>query len=484
MQLTKIAFSVMMIMIMAAAPLAAQDKTETRAPLAAVPSFAPVVEKAAPAVVNISVTLKAKKNTRPRTMRGEDFFDRFFGMPQMPDGGGVQKREAQGSGFIFDADGYVITNNHVVEEAEEISVKLNNGRKIKAEVVGLDPKTDLALLKLQEKGPYPTIGFGDSSALKVGDWVVAIGNPLGYEQTVTAGIISGRDRKNVSPTPGSYDNFLQTDAAINRGNSGGPLLNVYGEVIGINSMIATASAFSPGNLGIGFAIPSDMARDVITQLKDKGKVVRGWIGVMVGPVDEDLAKGLGMKEAHGALVRQVLEDGPNASSKLKPGDIIIKFDGKEIRDHSDLPITVASSPIGKKAKVVVLRDNKELTIEMTIAEMKDDDGVITADGGSSVGKIGLTVREITPEAAGRLNLPESGGLYIAEIEPGSPAAEAGLSPRDVIVEINSQPVKTLADYRKQVSGKKAGEVLRFLVKRSSNSSQGSSTIFFTVKVGE
>ncbi len=478
MKFRKILFSVMMVMLLAAAPLSAQDRTEARTPLVAIPSFAPVVEKAAPAVVNISVVQKAKKSSRPRALRGgEDFLDRFFGMPQTPDGEG-QKREGQGSGFIFDPEGYVITNNHVVEDADEITVKLNNGRRIKAEIIGLDPKTDLALIKLQEKGPYPTISFGNSSELKVGDWVVAIGNPLGLDQTVTSGIISGRDRKNVSPSRSSYDNFLQTDAAINRGNSGGPLLNVYGEVIGINSLIATASAFSPGNMGIGFAIPSDTANDAITQLKVHGQRVRGCYGVMVGPVDEDLAKGFGMKEAHGALVRQVMEDGPNASSKLKPGDIIINFDGKEIREHSDLPITVAGSSIGKKVKVVVLRDNKEQTIEMTVGEMKDEDGSFSPEAGSSVGKLGLTIREITPEIASRFNFSEGEGLYIAEIESGSPAAESGLNVRDVILEINSQPVRSLADYRKLVSGKKPGDMLRFLVKR------GTGTIFFAVKVVE
>ena len=477
MSIRKTIFSLMIVLVMAAAPAMAQsDNAASRQPLVSLPSFAPVVEKAEAAVVNISAMKLVKSRSMQRSPFGPgpegDLFDRFFGdrLPRQ-EGGKERKEHSLGTGFIIDPAGFVITNNHVIEGAEDIKIKLSSGEEIKAEIIGRDPKTDLALLKLQKEMKYPYLALGDSDQIKIGDWVVAIGNPFGLDHTVTAGILSARGR---SIGAGPYDDFLQFDASINFGNSGGPLLSVYGEVIGINAMIVSSGG--GGNVGIGFAIPSKLAKGVVEQLKDKGRVVRGWIGVVIQKVSPDMAKSFSLGEARGALISDIDPDGPS-EGKLQRGDIILSFDGKDIKEMQDLPLIVANTDVGKKVKVQVFRDKKEITLELTVAEMKEDIADSSTPGTDSA-KLGLTLRSITPELAARNNLSEKDGLYIAGLEAGSPAAEAGLNMGDVVMEIDNKPIKNRGDYTKAVAGKKGGDILRFLVKRGGN------TMFFTVAIDE
>lgn len=465
-------FLTMMIMILTAVPASAAPDTA-----AAMPSFAPIVEKAEAAVVNISAVRVVKGGDPMRMGRGnnpfgfdDDFFDRFFRNP-VPRGD--RKEQSLGTGFIFDEDGYVVTNNHVIEGAEDITVKLSSGAEVKADIIGRDPKTDLALIKLKKEGKYPFLALGDSNQVRVGDWVMAIGNPLGFEHTVTAGILSARGR---SFGVGPYDDFLQTDASINPGNSGGPLLNMAGEVIGINTMIATGGG-GRTNIGIGFAIPTNLAKGVVTQLKKKGRVVRGWMGVMIQPVSADMAKSMGLDEPRGALVADIDPEGPGVAAKLKRGDIVLTFNGQAVKDWQDLPLMVADTQVGTKVKVTVFRDKKEVTLDLTVAELRDDSpegpGRTAA---AEANKLGLVVMELTPELAARQRLTEEEGLIVTGIEPDSEASESGLAAGDLILEVDSKEVKTLADYRKAVNAKKKDDIIRFLVKR------GSSTMFFTVNV--
>ena len=436
-------------------------------PLASIPSFAPIVEKAEAAVVFISVTKEAAavRRSRPPLGPGDDFFERFFGPPPQD---GRQRREikpkGQGLGFIFDPEGYIITNNHVVEGAEEIKVKLSGGEEIAAEIIGLDPKTDLALIKLKKAGAYPYLSLGDSGQVRIGDWVVAIGNPFGLDHTVTSGILSARSR---SIGAGPYDDFLQTDAAINLGNSGGPLLNLRGEVIGINTAIIA------GGNNIGFAIPTNLAKGVVNQLKSKGRVVRGWMGVMIVEVKPELAKGFGLGEPRGALVREIDPTGPAVAAKLKPGDVILKFDGQEVKQWQDLPLIVANTDVGKKVKIVVFREGKEATLDLTVSELKDN-ASDAAGAKADAEALGLNLSEITTEMRSRHKLGEQEGLFVSGVEAGSPAAEADFQAGDVVFEVNGRAIRKSDDYRAALKGKKAGEALSFLVRR------GERTIFLTI----
>lgn len=438
-------------------------------------TFADVAAKASPAVVNIS-TVKVIKGGGGRTFQfhgprgpqgpGNDpfneFFERFFGdqMPQRD-----RKEKSLGSGFIIESSGLIITNNHVVEGADDIVVRLSTEKEYHAEIIGRDPKTDVAVIKIKGGGNFPALSLGDSSKLRIGDWVVAIGNPFGLEHTVTAGILSARGRVIGA---GPYDDFLQTDAPINPGNSGGPLLNLEGEVVGINTAIVG------GGTGIGFAIPTNLARDIVAQLKDKGRVVRGWLGVLIQKVTPEIAKSLKMESPRGALVADVSKDGPAAKVGIKRGDVIVNFNGKEIKEWSELPPTVAATPVGTEVKVKVIRDAKEMTFELKIAELKDEKMASAEPSSSS--DLGLTLKDLTPEQAARMGLSEKEGVVITGLADGSPAAESGLKPGDVILEINRREVKSIAEYRKAVSGVAKGETVLFLVKR------GQSTLFYTVEV--
>lgn len=441
-------------------------------------SFADVAEKASPAVVNIS-TVKMVKGSGDQTFRFhgprgpnsqndpfQEFFERFF-REQMPRRD--HKENALGSGFLMEPSGVIITNNHVVEDADEILVKLSDGREFKAEVMGRDPKTDLAVIKIKDGSGhgFPYLNLGDSEATRIGDWVVAIGNPFGLEHTVTAGILSAKGRVIGA---GPYDDFLQTDASINFGNSGGPLLNLNGEVIGINTAIVA------GGTGIGFAIPTSLAKGIIEQLKDKGKVVRGWLGVMIQKITPELAKSFDLKSEKGALVADVTSGGPAEKAGIKRGDVIITFDGKDIEEWSDLPTIVAATPVGKEVEVQVIREGKEKSFNITIAEL-DDEKLARGSSPSGSGEIelGLTVQELTPDIAERLGLSEREGVVVSGVEDDSPAAEAGFRPGDLILEINREKVNNVNDYRRLIKDVKKGEMVLFLVKRGSN------TLFFTMK---
>lgn len=429
-------------------------------------TFVELAKEMKPIAVNISTSKTIKRKTfRPfpspfgdedpfRDFFGDDFFERFFG--QMPK---EYKQRSLGSGFIIDEDGYILTNNHVVEGADEIKVRLSDKHEFDAKIVGRDPKTDIALIKIKSSHGLPIARLGDSDKLEVGEWVMAIGNPFGLEQTVTVGIVSAKGRVIGS---GPYDDFIQTDASINPGNSGGPLINVRGEVIGINTAIIA------GGQGIGFAIPINMAKNIIGQLKEKGKVTRGWLGVTVQTVTPELAKSFGLKEGKGALVADVTKGSPADVAGIEQGDVIIEFNGKEIEEMNALPRLVAETPVGKKVKVVVIRNGarKELTVkvgelteereEMQLAERETD-------------KLGLVVSNITSEIAERLNVKVGSGVVVTEVEEGSPADEAGIRRGDIIKEVNKTPVKNVKEYNLAIKKALKDENILLLIKRGRNS---------------
>ncbi len=422
-------------------------------------SFADLVTKVKPAVVNISTTSIVKIPGSPfRQFFGPDngrpfgdFFHRFFG--EIPDQ--ELKQQSLGSGFIIDKEGYIITNNHVVDGADEIKVKMADGREFKAKVIGRDTKTDLALIKISSIfKDLPTLSLGDSDKIRVGDWVLAIGNPFGLEETVTQGIISATGRVIGS---GPYDNFLQTDAPINPGNSGGPLINMNGEVIGINS------AINPSGQGIGFAIPSNMAKKITPQLKDKGKVTRGWIGVSVQSVTPEIAQALGLKDTRGSLVGEVVPGGPADAAGVKRGDVIVSFDGKEIKKIGDIPLLVAETPAGKTAEVKIIRNSRELTLSVTVAEMPLDKSR-PASGMPSEG-LGLTVDNITAQAMNKLQLRNKIGVVVVSVQPGSLADDAGIQVGDVIKEINQIQIKDLQDYNSAMAKSRGNKPVLFLIQR-------------------
>ncbi|ANA39441.1 peptidase [Geobacter anodireducens] len=432
------------------------------------PDFVELAKKLKPSVVNISTAKTVKPQTQFRrpfnTPFGndpfQDFFDRFFDNMQPRQ----YKQRSLGSGFIIDG-GYILTNNHVVNGADEIKIKLADGREFKAEVKGLDEKLDLALLKTDAKEELPTAKMGDSDAIEVGEWVMAIGNPFGLAETVTAGIVSAKGRVIGS---GPYDDFIQTDASINPGNSGGPLFNAKGEVIGINTAIIA------GGQGIGFAIPINMAKSIIPQLRDKGKVTRGWLGVSIQPVTPDLAKSFGLSSEKGALVSEVLPESPAEKAELKPGDIILEFDGKAIHEMSELPRVVAATDVGKKVTIKIVRDGKEEEVTTVIDRLKDGGG--EERGEAAQDKLGLTVRELNKELASRFQLKDTTGVVVTEVKPDGLAQEAGIAQGDVIKEIDGKKVTNPKKYEKAIAAHKKGQIVRFLLKR------GDSSLFVAAKL--
>jgi serine protease Do len=434
-------------------------------------SFSDLAKKASPSVVNISTVKVVKGGARQMPLPFgpndpfKDFFDRFFRDMVPKD----FKQQALGSGFIIDKDGYILTNNHVVEKSDEIKVKFSDGKEFTAKIVGKDPKTDLALIKIDADRSLVPLSLGDSDKLDVGDWVVAIGNPFGLGNTVTAGIVSAKYRHIGA---GAYDNFIQTDASINPGNSGGPLLNTAGEVVGVNSAIYSQSG---GSIGIGFAIPVNMAKDLIPQLK-QGKVVRGWLGVMIQKVTPELRGKLGLKEEKGALVADVTPGGPADKAGIKRGDVIVAFDGKEIKEMNDLPMVVASTAVGKAVTVEVWRKNKKETLQVKIGELKDEEKVLAEK--TEGGGLGMSLEEITPERAKAFGLADKSGLVVVQVEDGSPAGEAGVRPGDVILEMDQTPIRSLEEFNRKVEAFKKGDTILLLIKRQK------ATLFLTLKVAE
>jgi serine protease Do len=415
-------------------------------------SFSDIVERVKPAVVAIATTGKAGAPKGQRQPRFEmpdlpegtpfsEFFRDFFEGPMAPPGHGDSERrlQAQGSGFIIDPDGYVVTNHHVVEHAEEISVILDDGTELEASVQGRDPKTDLALLKVESDEPLPHVELGDSNNARIGDWVVAVGNPFGLGGTVTAGIISARGRDIQS---GPYDDYIQVDAPINRGNSGGPLFDASGKVIGVNTAIFSPSG---GNVGIGFAIPSEMAGPILAELKSNGRIARGWLGVQIQPVTEEVAESLGLKEAGGALVANVEPGSPADDAGLRPGDVIVGMDDKRLESFKALPRLVGATQAGSKARLEVYRDGKLRDIEVGIGSMPDEQQVAAADpeDAAKPARLGVRLTTLDDEARQRFGLSKDAeGVLVVDVERGSPAARAGIRPGQLISMVGQSAVET------------------------------------------
>jgi serine protease Do len=439
--------------------------------------FSELAEKLLPAVVNISTTQTLKADRQrpemPQFPPGSpfedlfrDFLDKNKPKGQRPDAQPQpqQQRKATslGSGFIVDASGLVVTNNHVIQDADEITVILHDDTTLKAEVVGKDTKTDIALLRVKSDKPLPFVPFGDSDKMKIGDWVLAIGNPFGLGGTVTAGIVSARAR---DIQQGPYDDFIQTDASINRGNSGGPMFNMNGEVVGINTAIFSPSG---GSIGIGFAIPSALAQPVVAQLKDFGKPRRGWLGVKIQGVTDEIAESLGLDKARGALVASVTEKGPAEAAGIQPGDIVLTFDGKDVTDMKRLPRIVAETAIDKAVKVTVWRKRKETPINVKVGELQEDDKTADASAtqkpspqsgpAATVKALGLSLSGVTPELKQKFSLADDAdGVIVVDVASDTPAAEKGVRPGDIIAEVAQQEVKTPAQVTARIEeARKAG----------------------------
>lgn len=447
---------------------------------AQLPEFTELVDKASPAVVNIST-----RQHVPQRMAGMEqmpdlqglppIFREFFerNMPQMPREPGGQQREAQslGSGFIISADGYVLTNNHVVADADEIIVRLSDRSELQAKLIGADPRTDVALLKVAGKN-LPTVQTGSSQQLKVGEWVLAIGSPFGFDHSVTAGIVSAKGR---SLPNENYVPFIQTDVAINPGNSGGPLFNLKGEVVGINSQIFTRSG---GFMGLSFAIPIDVAMNVAEQLKSSGKVSRGWLGVVIQEVNKDLAESFGLDKPAGALIAQVLEGGPAAKGGLRVGDVILSLDGRPVTVSADLPHLVGGLKPGSAVRFDVVREGRRQTLDLTIGALPEEGEEQLAQGGSnerSSNRLGVSVGELTAEQKKTYDL--RGGVLVREVQDG-PAAMIGLRPGDIVTHLNNQVIDSPATFAKVAKALPAKRTVSMRVLRQGRAS------FITFRLAE
>ena len=440
-------------------------------------SFADIAEQLLPSVVNISTTQTVRQQERGsqpgqrQSPRGpdipqfppgspfEEFFKDFFDRGQRPDQA-PRRATSLGSGFIIDANGLVVTNNHVIDgaDADGITVKLQDDTEFKAKLLGKDPKTDLALLKIEPGSRKLTaVKFGDSGKMRVGDWVLAIGNPFGLGGSVTAGIVSARARDINS---GPYDDFIQTDASINKGNSGGPLFNMAGEVIGINTAIYSPTG---GSIGIGFSIPSNLAKPVVEQIHEFGKPKRGWLGVKIQGVTDEIAESLGLGKARGAMIASVSENGPAEKAKIRQGDVILTFDGKEVKEMRSLPRIVAETSVNKDVPVQIWRDGKPLTLSVKVGELEENDQVAAVpakadpnqgpkSNQSKVDALGVALAPISPELRQKFEIDQntSQGVVVVEVDQNGPAAEKGVRPGDIIVEVGQEEVKTAADIKAKV----------------------------------
>lgn len=429
------------------------------------PSLAPLVKKLKPAVVSVA--------TASVVRRGRDPFEEFFRPYYGDDKSGRVVPRGQGSGFIIHESGLVLTNNHVIDKADRIQVKLTDGREFPAKVVGRDPKTDVALLRLEDASDLPTVFLGDSDRADVGDWVVAIGNPFGLSHSVSVGIVSAKER---FIGAGPYDDFIQTDAAINPGNSGGPLFNASGEVIGINTAIVAQGQ------GIGFAVPINLVKALVPQLEETGTVARGWLGVAIQDVTPEIAKSLGLGDrTRGALVADVVQGSPAEKAGLQHGDLVVSVDGKEIGTYGQLSRTIALLPPGKTIQLGIVRDGKEKSLAVSVAARDDRGNVLPARGertpGQADGTLGITVGEIDAEIAKARKLRAGSGVIVQSVDGDSPASRAGLLAGDVILEVNRRPIRGLADYRDAVSAVSRGEMLLLRLQR------GESAIYVAVRPG-
>ena len=445
------------------------------------PSFSSLAPQVSPAVVHIKVVALQRADFQA----GPD--GPPFGFPPSPFGNpgpGLRSpfpfpfpfpqpepspRRGSGSGFIVRNDGLIVTNNHVVENAKDITVVMADETEYKAELVGRDPKTDLAVLKIEPRSELPVVKMGDSDALQIGDWVLAIGNPFGLSNTVTAGIVSAKGR---AIGAGPYDNFIQTDASINPGNSGGPLFNQRGEVVGINTAIFSRSG---GNIGIGFAAPINQAKALLPELEENGYVTRGWLGVSIQNVTKDLADSLGLSQVRGALVADVVASGPAEKAGIKRGDVIVTYNGKNVEESSDLPTLVASSKVGDSVPVEVSRKGKTRTLEVTIGKLAEERQTL-ADSSADKSPWGLALRDLRPQERAQAGLKDDEGVLVSSVQPGSPAAEANVQAGDVVLEVNQTPVGSTAALKQAVDKAKKDKPLLLLLRRADGNSQFASLV--------
>lgn len=437
------------------------------------PSFAPIVEKLGKAVVNISITGSEKVGMQTKKGGAQGNFP--FDFP-LPENGAKRSFSSLGSGFVIHPDGYIVTNHHLVDKASKISINFRDDKKnYEAKVVGADPKTDIALLKVDFPGKLQAVVLADSDKIETGDWVLAIGNPFLLGHTATVGIVSAKSRKLGDRT---YDNFIQTDASINPGNSGGPLFNARGEVIGMNTFIMSPGVMGSSgfNIGIGFATPINLVKTIVAQLHKRGKVVRGWLGVMIQPVSEDIAEAIKLSSISGALVADVLPNSPASRASFQRGDVILKFDGKVVEQNDDLPLMVAETEIGRTVEVEIIREGKAQTIKVKIEELKDSEVDKTESSESEESSLGLTVQELTPDIARSLGLEDVKGVVVAEVKPETVAEKAGLRRGDVILEVAGKAVSSTSQFRENTKDLQKNKPLLLLIRRGDN------TVFLTLKV--
>jgi len=435
-------------------------------------SFSTLADTASPAVVNIS-TVKTIKGGGPvfrhfyQSPWGDqdpfkDFFEKFFGDEQQRE----FKQRSLGSGFIIDKEGYIVTNNHVIADADEIKVKLNSGKEYNAKIIGRDPSTDIALIKIKADSNYSIVNLGDSDELKVGEWVVAIGNPFGLEHTVTAGIVSAKGRVIGS---GPYDDFIQTDASINPGNSGGPLINMKGNVVGINTAIIASGQ------GIGFAVPVNLAKGVIKQLKEEGEVTRGWLGVGIQDINDEMAEYYGVKGKKGVLVSEVFPGDPADKAGIQTKDIIFEVNGQKIETSRELTRIIAGFHVGEVVKITVFRDGKEKTFKVKIAKREETERVASGIPPKEQDVFGIGVSNLTTETARRLNLRETQGVVVTGVQPNSQGEDKGIKTRDIIKEINHQSINTVDEYKDAIKKVKKGDTVSMFIKRANSG-------FFVIKL--
>ncbi|MBP1713850.1 MAG: serine protease [Deltaproteobacteria bacterium] len=451
-------FLYLFILLLFASNLGSAEKSalSKAGPVDLANAIADVAQNAMPAVVHIEVTQRVEVPSPPGPFESDPFFRYFFGPPPGPR---TYKKEMRGigSGMVLDEEGYILTNFHVISGASKITVKTSVGEEFEAKIVGSDPKTDLAVIRIKANKNIPFLAFGDSDRLRVGEWVVAIGNPRGLEQTVTAGIISAKHRVGVLD-PSSYQDYIQTDAAINPGNSGGPLLNLNGEVIGVNAAIVSESG---GFEGIGFAIPSNMAKAVAEAIVKHGKVVRGWLGVAVQEMTNSLAKNLSARGTKGALVTGVTKGGPAEKAGIKKGDVIVSFDGIPLEGVNDFRNRLAASRVGRTVEIGLLRKGEMLTIQASIAAYKPTPLQTAVE---LRGKLGIDVKEISNLEARRRRMETREGVLLTKVDPNSPADRAGLEVGDVIHQINNQNLRGVGDYARILESIQAGEEVLLLVR--------------------
>lgn len=437
-----------------------ESGTELLVPAGAPSSFADLAERVSPGVVSV----RTSQDVKARNPLADPFHE-YFGFPFDGRRGPPRKREGAGSGFVISEDGYVVTNNHVIEGMDEIIVAFKDGSELPAEVIGQDPKTDIALIKVEPEEKLHALALGDSEEIRPGDWVVAIGNPFGLEHTVTAGIVSAKHRRDV--IGGSYDDFIQTDAAINPGNSGGPLINLSGQVIGINT------AINPRANTIGFTVPINMAKNILPQLKALGRVTRGWLGVVIQGVTSELAESFELQNESGALVSRVMPDSPAEEAGVERGDVIIEFNGVAIDEWKELPRVVAEVSADQKVDVIVIRNGERESLSVIVGTMEEPGLTEISKSEASPEIFGLRAQNITPELAQQLGLEKPVGVVVTEVQPGSPAQDAGIQRGDVIVEVNRKEIQNRSELEARLA--EADKTVLMLIRR------GDSTLYVPMK---